>query len=378
MTRKQFAAFTILVLAFLPSVTQGQFDYGGEPKLDPLALPQQARAKVEGDDVILECVIHQQVYETEIRQFAETYRVEVDGKVETGTVIKEVPITICRSVAVTEAHVLLAKYLRFWDMTGAPVDSKKGLERLQTGDTVLFADRKVPSYYLSVFKPETLLVQFTPRPVEMSVPKFDMDPSIPPVPAPAEAPPSDPAPVVPAPRTAEVPQAAETDEEQPDATGADLPPASMPGFPPVLKLATMKDKTISLRQYVKKTTTKSAIVPKKMEDGQVAQVPVSYELEYVQDLEYHYPVAALQVRTADGKEVPETELAKLLAKGRTVLVSADGQPVSANWLKIVRPEALVVVGPPPPTLTPALDSPAPPETAPAPAPAPTPIPVPRS
>ena len=53
------------------------------------------------------------------------------------------------------------------------------------------------------------------------------------------------------------------------------------------------------------------------------------------------------VYRADGKDVDSSDLPKLLATSRCVLVSTDGQKVDPMHLQIVKPDTLLVVVPTP-------------------------------
>lgn len=53
----------------------------------------------------------------------------------------------------------------------------------------------------------------------------------------------------------------------------------------------------------------------------------------------------LVVTTADGKKIETADAIKKLATGGVVIVSADGKPVSPNFLKLFKDDVLVLVSP---------------------------------
>jgi hypothetical protein len=346
----RIAALTVLLLA-LATTSRGQYGHG--VFVDPSAFPQQGRAKLEGDLVEIESANYKQVYYAEKQPVTEEITVEVDGKQEARTVTKEVEVTVCKLVSELRKETFPTESVQFWNTAGEEVDLEKGRERLKAGETVLYAFRKVPSYYLSVFKPETLVLQVTPQPAMI-------------VPEPA---PADPAP---APEPKEVPPA-----EAPAPAADEATPPIPAGPQPTVRLATFAEDKVGLRTYVKNVSETTAMVEKINAEGRKELVPFSMETETIQDVEIRYPLLALKITTAAGKAVAEADLPKLLAKPRCVLVSVDGQPVSPEWLKIVRPEALIVVPPPmsAPMVAPVLIPPGPP---PAPGAAPVPGPAPKS
>jgi hypothetical protein len=67
---------------------------------------------------------------------------------------------------------------------------------------------------------------------------------------------------------------------------------------------------------------------------------------------------AVKVYTAAGKEVEARDVPEKLKKQTTVLFAADGKKVDPFYLKIIKPDTLVIVGPPP---SPAPVAPAPPK-----------------
>jgi hypothetical protein len=56
-------------------------------------------------------------------------------------------------------------------------------------------------------------------------------------------------------------------------------------------------------------------------------------------------VKDLKITTADGKKVETADAVKKLAGGAVVVVSADGKPVSPNFLKLFKDDVLVLAAP---------------------------------
>ena len=56
-------------------------------------------------------------------------------------------------------------------------------------------------------------------------------------------------------------------------------------------------------------------------------------------------VKDLKVTTADGRKVEPADAVKALKGGTTVVVSADGKPVSPNYLKLFKDDVLVLASP---------------------------------
>jgi hypothetical protein len=56
----------------------------------------------------------------------------------------------------------------------------------------------------------------------------------------------------------------------------------------------------------------------------------------------------VKVYTTEGKEVDPKDAAEKLRKQTIVLMSCDGQKVDPFYLKIIKPDTLVIVPPPPP------------------------------
>jgi hypothetical protein len=121
-------------------------------------------------------------------------------------------------------------------------------------------------------------------------------------------------------------------------------------------MARMVDDKIGLRRYVKEVTTQTGM--RTIEhDGVKKLAPFSIEVESISDIERKYPQSVVKIQRADGKALADGERAKLLASERCVLVSGDGQQIDERFLKIVKPDALIVIippvaPPPPPMLAP--------------------------
>lgn len=58
---------------------------------------------------------------------------------------------------------------------------------------------------------------------------------------------------------------------------------------------------------------------------------------------HHRKVNDLVVTNALGEKLTEQEVRKILRKPTMVLISADGKPVHPYYLKVMRPETLVVI-----------------------------------
>ena len=109
-------------------------------------------------------------------------------------------------------------------------------------------------------------------------------------------------------------------------------------------MARIADDKLGLRRYVKDISSETAYHEEEV-DGRKKLVPVSIEVESITDVERKYPQDLLKIYRADKKPLTDDELAKLKDTERCVLVSADGKDVDPRYLKIVKPEALIVVAP---------------------------------
>ena len=143
-------------------------------------------------------------------------------------------------------------------------------------------------------------------------------------------------------------------------------------------MARSADAKLGLRSFTKQVSTESAMREITVK-GKKQSAPFSIEVESIVDIERKYPLDAVKVRRADKKPVSEADLAKLLAADRCVLVSTDGQEVDARFLKIVKPDALIVVAPIPLPPAPAIRAMPPPAPSVSPpvrvTPAPAPVPM---
>jgi hypothetical protein len=249
---------------------------------------------------------------------------------------------MCKLVFETQEQRLALRDLKFWDMAGAKVDSALARERLAAGGAALFATRKIPAYYLAVFKPDTLLIEASPhallpQPMIMPVPV--------PAPQPMPAPPAANPPVaVPAPAVAPMPVAPNPPVAA-SGSGVSTEGKSERRPQPTVQLATITGDKLGLRTHLRVRTSETSYLEKLNEQGQKQRMPFSLETESIQDVERFYPLSVIQVTTAAGKEVAAAELPKLLSQTRCVLVSSDGQPIDKEWLQLVRPTALLVTLP---------------------------------
>lgn len=80
------------------------------------------------------------------------------------------------------------------------------------------------------------------------------------------------------------------------------------------------------------------------------EVLLSYPMEATLDgkpiwlWKYHHrKVTDLVVTNALGEKLTEEEIRKTLGKPTMVLISADGKPVHPYYLKVMRPETLVII-----------------------------------
>jgi hypothetical protein len=336
--------------------------HGGRPScgafIDPGALGQQAQATLSDGQVVIQRTMAYMVCETAYKTETRTRtRVDEGGKTVQEAYEVQVPYTICKTVWNKMQFKVAQENVAAFDMQARPVAAEKLAEALKGDTTVLLANRNVAKYYLAVYKPETLLLVVEPQHMIFDAP--------PPPPGAAPAPPAEAA--------------------APAASDASLfivafqPPAPVPapaapvaeaqanlGMEPQVSMAKLANGKLTLRSYMKDTWTDSAT---RFVDVKGVKKEVAFEIEQesVVDVERRYPQDAVKIYRADGKPVAAAELTKLLTSDRCVLVSTDGQDVSANYLKIVKPDALIVVAP----------VPAPQAVVCAPATAPVPVPAPR-
>jgi hypothetical protein len=368
MPKTFLSAAAILLLA----ATFNRPANGGEPYIDPSALGQQAQAKAADGQIVISRVQTKMVYEIQTRTEKRTRVVEVDGEKREEEIAVEVPVTICKPVQTTMQRTIPIETAQAFDMQGQRVEANQLTDALAEGKTVLLATRKVPRYYLTIYRPDTLLLvmpahewqgaplagvpmlpALTPvEGVKPEAPRILPAPTAPTPSAPPEAPRTLPAPVVSA----------------PPAEARALP---APAIEPQVSMARIVEDKIGLRRYVKDVSTQTAMRTIE-QDGIKKLAPFSIEVESITDVERKYPQAVVKIQRADGKALDDGQQAKLLASDRCVLVSGDGQAIDDKYLKIVKPEALVVIVPPsappsPPVKVAPVPIPAPPPPAPIPA-----------
>jgi hypothetical protein len=358
------AAWILLSLCVMgvPAAARAQ-GCGPANAIDPLLLPQQTWVKPLGEDFVLQRTTSTTVCYTVMKTVNQQIEVERDGQKRFETITKAIPVTMCKPVIQTQEHRLALRDVKFWDMAGAEVEPAQVRERLGAGGAALFATRKIPAYYLAVFKPDTLLIEVSPQalmpqPVILPVPR-----PAPPSPVSSAPVPNAPvanAPVANAPVAAPAPAPANPPVAAPGITiSAEAKP--MHGPQPSVQLATLAGDKLGLRTHLRVRSSETSYVEKLTDQGQKQRVPFSIETESIQDVERFYPTRVIQVATAAGQEVAATELPKLLSQTRCVLVSSDGQPISEEWLKLVRPTALLITPPamPAPMMAPPVAAPAP-------------------
>jgi tRNA G37 N-methylase TrmD len=344
-------------------MARGQYDF----LLGVDAFGEQVQAKFqESGQLEVQYTEFVPVFETVTKTQTVSQEVIVDGKKRVETKTVEVPVTVCKCVPETRTQLMTTEGLEVYDMAGKQVDAAQLRKLLKEEKTVLLAGRKIPRYFTSIYKPDTLLLVMT-----HSGP-FGIAPA---AEAPVPAPPAPDAPLPPAPGAPLPPD--------PAADGPVAPAIAMPamfgGPHPLVGLAKQSGETIAIRRYVKDISKETA-TRQVTEGKETKEVSVQIEVESLIDVERKYPATALEIYRADGKAVKAADVKTLLAKDTAVLVSGDGKKVPERWLKILKPETLVVVAPQPqtpvmaaPAKAPALEAPA--IILPAPAPAP---PVPQN
>ena len=404
---------SLVVAALLAWPAASRVVYGGSP-IDPSSLGQQVQAKADDGQILISRSQLQMVYETEVRVETRARLIEVDGEKKEETFTVEVPIMVPRALTVLMQQKVSLESAEAYDMQGKRVDEDQLADALKEERTILLATRKVPRYYLTVYKPDTLLLVIAPQdlygpphpippapllPAGVVPVKPDAPPTLPTlIPAPGEAPPkADPPPAAPAPPAApkptaprtlpapgtplpgEVPPALPAPARRVPAAAAVLgkegaPVAAAPHLEPQVSMARIVDDKLGLRRYIKDLSSETALREEEV-DGVKKQVPVSIEVETITDVERKYPQNLVKIYRADKKPLAEDEIARLKDSERCVLVSSDGKEVDPKYLKIVKPEALIVVAPMTPNqspLPPAVGAP----PIPVPAPAPLPVPLP--
>ena len=77
--------------------------------------------------------------------------------------------------------------------------------------------------------------------------------------------------------------------------------------------------------------------------GAKREQPVTYYVPVTRSQDIFYALNNVEVFGTDGKKVNRKEAARLLAKDRPILVSADGRPVDPLYLKVVKEGTLILV-----------------------------------
>jgi hypothetical protein len=124
---------------------------------------------------------------------------------------------------------------------------------------------------------------------------------------------------------------------------ADPDPANVRGASPLLVLARFdkeKDRLVILRTevvMVPRVTTVKVVV-----DGRTVERPVTSTVAVPRQVEQTYELKVVKATDADGKEVDAATLKKQLLTPTVVVVSTDGQPVTAGYRKALRKETVVL------------------------------------
>lgn len=355
-------ALVALFAALLPSLSMAM---GGQPDVffDQNALPKQAKAKLNDEgQIVVKKVESCQAFE-EVEKDVPVKQVrKVNGKGVEETVMKKVVTIVCKTVCYENEFKIPAGEATFFDLDGKPISADAVAKALKKETTILYATRMVPNYYLSIFKPGTLVLKVEPQQMYGEVQAAPAPaPAVAPVPAPAApaadptAPAKVPAPAAPATAPKASAPTAEDAAPAPAAPATAAPAVGVPvggdepaqvsvGAPPTLNLAKGIKNKIALRTYVKLLGEEA--VPQTVEaNGEKKTRLVAVETESVVDIEKRYPSVVLKVYRADGKAVPAAELPTLFAASRCVLVSVDGKDVDKAYLEIVKPDTLIVVPP---------------------------------
>ena len=129
-----------------------------------------------------------------------------------------------------------------------------------------------------------------------------------------------------------------------DAPAADTAPAGLP--PRILELKPNTDGKIMLpvTRPVQNAAGGGGAVPGPVPGAPGARPNIIMMGRMVENVELAN-IKDLTITTAAGKEVTREEALKTLAKGGTVVVSADGQKISPAYLKMFKDEVLVLAAP---------------------------------
>jgi hypothetical protein len=124
---------------------------------------------------------------------------------------------------------------------------------------------------------------------------------------------------------------------------ADPDPADVRGASPSLVLARIdkeKDRLVIIRtdiQLVPETRTVKVVV-----DGRTEERVVTRTVAVPRQVEQPYELKVVKATDADGKELDAATLKKQLLTPTVVLVSTDGQPVSAGYRKALQKGTVVL------------------------------------
>lgn len=311
---------TLALTLLLTTSAWAQYGHKYGAYVDPSAFGQQTQATIDDNGIVtLRRTDVFRVYKEICQPETRTRIVKVDGVERTEQYTVEVPTVYSKKVSNNFQSRVSIDKIEAFDMAGKPIVADRLKQALQEETTVLLANRKVASYYLSVYKPETLLLVIEPQNLYQAVPDAP-----PPVPADAPAPAPAPAPVA-----TPVPAA---------------PPTPLPGMAPRVSVAKSANDTLVLRTFLKDIATQTAYREVRQESV-TKKVPFSIETISISNVETKYPRTAVRVYRADGKPVTAEEIAKLLSSERGVLLSTDGENIDPTYLKIVQPQALIIVVP---------------------------------
>lgn len=117
-------------------------------------------------------------------------------------------------------------------------------------------------------------------------------------------------------------------------------PSLPPGSQPVIGIACQQGEQIVLRNSVMAYETRQSMrkIP-----GEKREQPVTYYVPVRRSQDIFCALKDVEVFGTDGKKVNRKEVARLLAKDRPVLVSADGRTVDPRYLKVVKEGTLILV-----------------------------------
>jgi hypothetical protein len=319
-------------------------------------------------------------YQTVTEQFDEI----VDGKPQTRTVEKKVPVTkemivkVQKFVCEMRVRKVNEDSAAAYDAAGRPIAWADLAPRLAKPTLVVVTSsgRALPPAMAAVFKPDTIVLGLPPEapqpefgapmliepregPINQTAPTIL--PVAPPEPAP-RAPVPAPAKRVPQPRPASgvfkpaVFQAPADDipsvEDFPAADEPAVEPApagdapSLPtSSPPSLQLATLAESGGVNLKTVTSFENTSYITMMKTDDkgeptNETQSVPVTQL--YETSVTTTYPMDLVMAVTVDGRKVPPSILTRYLKSERAVVVAAEGPDVDKFWLQNMKPTTVVM------------------------------------